>query len=146
MNTIATAGITACFGILVLVAGQIISKWLIEPMHEQRKTIGEIAYNLILLGNAGSSFSNIKLEGERISSAAEPREATLTVRRLASQLRSSLVSIPCYDALAKTGCIHKREVVMEASREMIGWSNDIWGGVGQSDRTKRIAELLGVDF
>jgi hypothetical protein len=36
--------ITAVVGIAVFVIGQLIQKLLIEPIHEQRKSIGEVLY------------------------------------------------------------------------------------------------------
>jgi hypothetical protein len=144
-SSILTAAFTAMFGAVVLVIGQVILKFLIEPMQEQRKTIGEVAYNLTFLANAGSRLSHVEIEGERISASADAREATTTVRRLASQLSSSLKTIPCYDALASIRCVPRRVAVMQASRELIGWSNEIWGGDGRNLHRKSIAESLKID-
>jgi hypothetical protein len=81
-----------------------------------------------------------------VSASIESREATTTVRKLASQLRSSLVIIPCYDALASNGWVRNRDAVMGASRELIGWSNEIWGGDGRNLHAKKIAELLNIEI
>jgi hypothetical protein len=145
-SSIVTAAFTAMFGVVVLVVGQVILKFLIEPIQEQRKTIGEIAYNLTFLANVGGKLSQTKIEGERISSSADPLEATVTLRRLASQLRASLKTIPCYDKLAGIHCVPKRDAAMQASRELIGWSNEIWGGDEANQRRKKIAELLMIEI
>jgi len=40
-NSILTAAFTAMFGALVLVIGQVVQRFLLEPMQEQQKTLGE---------------------------------------------------------------------------------------------------------
>ena len=143
-NALVTGSTTALFGTLVLVFGQVISKFLIDPIHEQRKTLGEIAYNLTFLANAGSMLAQVEVNGEKILASADPREATATVRRLASQLRASLKTIPLYDSLASINIVPKQNDVIKASTLMIGWSNEIWGGGRPNDRRKQIAKALNI--
>ena len=46
---------TAFFAVVVFVAGQFVVKFVIEPVHEQSKVIGEIAYALVFYANIYSS-------------------------------------------------------------------------------------------
>ena len=141
---IATAALTALFGVCVLVIGQIIQRFFLEPIQEQRKAIGEIAYNLTFLANVGS-LAHVQHEGTRISSAADPVEAAQTLRKLASHLRASLNTIPFYDALASVSHMPKRSSVLKASSGLIGWANSIFGGE-RSPHREWIAEALNIDI
>ncbi len=66
MSEYLTASITILGGFIVFVLGQIVVKFFIEPIHEQSKTIGEIAYSLIfyanLYSNPGNSFPDERKE------------------------------------------------------------------------------------
>src|SRR5258707_9934406 len=106
------AAFTSLFGVLVFVIGQLIQKIVIEPIQEQHKTIGEIAYSLTFLGNVVAGSKNAI-------------EAEITLRTQAAELRASLVTIPKYDWLARAHSIPHRKDIMEASQGLIGWSNAI---------------------
>ena len=43
--------LTAVSGVGIFVIGQIIQKWFIEPIQEQRKLVGEIVYSLAFHAN-----------------------------------------------------------------------------------------------
>ena len=49
-QSVVTASFTAFFGAVVLVLGQLIQRFLLDPIQTQRKTVGEIAFNLTFLG------------------------------------------------------------------------------------------------
>jgi hypothetical protein len=134
---------TVISGLLVYVLGQWILRFIIEPMQEQRKTIGEVAFNLTFLANVGT-LAHVKFEGERVSSAADPAEACTTLRKLASQLRSSLYTIPCYRFLEIMRLVRKREAIMQASTGLIGWSNSISSG-DRGPHRDWVAEALRID-
>src|SRR3972149_11809067 len=42
-----TSMLTILGGVVVFVVGQLLSKFVIEPVHELRKAIGEVRYNLL---------------------------------------------------------------------------------------------------
>ncbi|MFN6188908.1 MAG: hypothetical protein ACK460_22975, partial [Microcystis sp.] len=59
---ILTSSLTVIGGIIVLVVGQIITKFFIEPIHEQAKAIGEIAYSLTMYSNVYGNPGILKRE------------------------------------------------------------------------------------
>ncbi len=74
-------------------------------------------------------------------------EARLTLRGLAGRLRTSLWTVPFYDTLARLGWVPKREDVLEASTQLVGWSNSLYGSARHDARDKRrtiIADRLGI--
>lgn len=70
--------LTVLGGIVVFVMGQIITKFFIEPLHEQSKLIGEIAYSLIFYANLYSNPGSGNFE--------KIEEASKVLRQQASQL------------------------------------------------------------
>ena len=50
LKIVLTSSRTILGGIVVFVVGQVITKFVIEPMHERSKLIGEIANSLIYYG------------------------------------------------------------------------------------------------
>ena len=52
-----TSGLTILGGIIVLVLGQLVQRFFIEPIHEQARVIGEIAYSLAFYAPVYSSPS-----------------------------------------------------------------------------------------
>lgn len=139
--SITTAAFTAFFGVLVLVAGQLIQRFVIEPIHDQKKAIGEAAFNYTFLANLNYVG---RFQGVPLQYPAEPQEASRTLRRIAGQLRASLVTVPCYDRLAANGFVLSRADVMKLSTGLIGLSNSLWEGDQKHARTM-IAEVLRLD-
>src|SRR4051812_41961606 len=109
--TIVTALLTAFFGVLVFVAGQFIQRFLLEPIQEQRKAIGEVVFNLTFLGNVDNAA--VRQERELLSTRiVDADDAAKTLRTLAGQLRASLWTIPCYDRLAWIRLVPPRKVIV----------------------------------
>lgn len=46
-----TAALTALFGVLVFVLGQAAQRFVVEPIQDQRKVIGEVAFALLMFAN-----------------------------------------------------------------------------------------------
>ena len=69
-----------------------------------------------------------RARGEPVVWAAEPDEAVRTLRSLAGRLRMSLWSIPLYGLWAFLRVVPKRAVVLETSKNLVGWSNSIYTG------------------
>ena len=115
-----TSCLTVFGAIVVLVAGQIITKFHIEPIHEQLRLIGEIADSLVFYANVYSN-PEVAQEKKRV-------EASEVFRRHASQLRAKSNAIPWYQfwqSLIRG--IPKDEDVQEAAKSLIGLSNSIRG-------------------
>ncbi len=133
-----TSSLTVCGGIFLLVAGQIITKFFIEPIHEQFRLIGEIADSLVFYANV---YGNPGFgDPERMSKASDK------LRQQASQLRARTNAIRGYQLWQFLRIVPKREGVMEASRNLIGLSNSIHQGDPKTnnEREKAIIEYLRI--
>jgi len=127
-----TAAITVVLGFVVFVLGQIAQKFFIEPIQEQKRIIGEIASAVLYYGN--------------VSSMARPEiqlEAYASLRKLAGQLRATLWSIPCYRLFEFLRMVEKRENVLTASAQLVGWANSVHTKDGGAPlRTSAIVKAL----
>src|SRR5829696_8376016 len=113
MSAAMTAALTVLAGFAVFVGGQIVQRFVLEPIQEQRKVIGEIAYVLLYHDNVGR-FVPFESQQSREDIAA-------TLRRLAGELRKTRATIPAYRQLEKTPWVRKTENVITASRHLVGW-------------------------
>lgn len=127
--------LTAVVGIAVFVVGQIIQKWFIEPIQEQRKTFGEIVHALVFYANVDIDLT----PKERID------EAQKQFRSLSSSLRKSLALIPCYRLLAFLRIVPSQVNILSASSELIGISNRIRKD-GTHEAGNDIIRLLGLKY
>jgi hypothetical protein len=114
MTEVLTAAITVVLGFFVLVLGQIAQRFFMEPIQEQTRIIGEIAYAVRYFGNVG-----------RRATSTEKEEARRTLRKLSGQLHATLWTIPYYGLFESRGWVEKRENVVTASTGLVGWSSAI---------------------
>lgn len=112
-----TSSFTIVGGVIIYIFGQIFSKFFIDPMAEQRKTIGEIADALIYYANIYSNPSS--------NNSERRNTAHLKLRELATLLRSKTHLIPKYKFFEKWGLVIKVESIREASNNLIGLSNSV---------------------
>lgn len=135
MNGWDGALVTAVLAILVFVVGQAVLRFAVEPIQEQKRLIGEVAHALLFYANRGSyGFSHEEL-----------RETRDHLRGLAGQLRSSIFYVPFYGTLERVGWVPKRDDVLEAATQLVGWSNSL--GREDTDKVTRrriIADKLGI--
>ena len=142
MSELCTILLTSCLTVLtgttLFVIGQIVSKFLIEPILEQRRVIGEIAYSLIFYARDYTSPGLGKRD--RMDEASE------VLRQHASQLRARTHAIPWYGFWALLRRVRKYEDVLEASKRLIGLSNSIHQGDGLRNYqlARDIEKLLGI--
>jgi hypothetical protein len=127
MNELLTAGLTVFGGAVVLVVGQIVQRFYLEPIQEQRRIIGEIAYALIYDANVVREL----FAEERVEETVARR------RRLASSLRATVRTIPSYGFFARQGWVPPADNVMRASMELIGWSNSTTERDGEANHRRR---------
>jgi len=59
----------------------------------------------------------------------EPADASRTLRRLASNLRATLETVPCYNFWARIRCVRRRADVLAGMSGLIGWSNSLRGSI-----------------
>ena len=140
----ATAIITALLAVLVFVFTQSFLKPALEPIQEQKKLMGEVAHALLFYANVFYvGRGELKNEHRR----EELEEARKVLQGLAGRLRTSLWTVPFYDTLARLGLVPKKEDVLEASTQLVGWSNSLYDRGGDENLNKRltiIADRLGI--
>lgn len=156
-----TSFLTVTSGVLVLAIGKIIEKFVIEPLHEQKKLIADIANALILYANVGSGIEQDyiqRLSGvkeKELEDAAEKlrverlhqiirHEWTRTdnakthLRQQASELMGKTDAIPFYSLWAFLYRRPSYEDVTTASSFLIGMANS------SNDHSKEVAKLLKI--
>jgi hypothetical protein len=136
MDNVLGAALTAFFAVLVYVLGQLLQKLFIEPIQDQRRIIGEVAFAIAFYANvSGEPIDELEL--------GEKRKAKEEIRKLASQLRSTLATIPCYFLLVRLKIVRPIDAVMEASANLIGFSNSL-GDVTSYDKREAVAKALNI--
>ena len=133
---------TIVAGAAVFVVGQIIQRFVLEPIQEQRRVIAEIAVAHVFLANVGPVTSPVPA-GYLLVGGDEPIPAARLLRSLAARLRASLWTIPFYGLLTTLRVVHSRTTILEASSALIGWSNGILGGDAFAARSK-VTTLLSL--
>ena len=136
------AALTVAGGVLIFVVGQMVQRLLIEPIHEQRKTIGEIAYALLMYGNVGQ-VAEIQAKGIPVVEPTPPPEVVKTVRALAARLQQSRHVIPMYRLLAFVRAVPSSTDLLEAIKWLTAWSNMIYTGQPVAAQDK-VAKALGI--
>ena len=112
MSELLIAGFTVALGYVVFVLGQFTQRLCIEPIQEQKRVIGEIAYLLDYYGNVASVAKKAGLA----------EEASRELRRLAAELRSTLRTVLGYRFFAFLGVVEKKDDVITATTELKGVS------------------------
>ncbi len=137
-----TSGLTIIGGIIVLVIGQLVQRFFIEPAHGQAKVIGEITYSLIFYANVyargGGEFSMIQ--------RTVLDEVMDAFRRNASQLIAATNAVRAYAVVERLKFAPPRKDCMEAARLLIGLSNSISRPNMEEnlERRGKIASLLRI--
>jgi hypothetical protein len=111
MSELLTAGITVALGFFVFVLGQFTLRLCIEPIQEQKRVIGEIAYLLDYYENVAS-----------VGKVGLTEEASRELRRLAGELRSTLRTVLGYRFFEFLRVVEERDNVMTATTELKGVS------------------------
>ena len=124
-----TSAFTIIGGITIYVAGQIITRFFIDPYHEYQKTVGEIADALVyyadVYSNPGSG------DKQRMDDAAR------IFREKGSLLRVRAYAIPQYAWFVKRGWLPQWDIIMKASAVLIGLSNNIHRGDAKENDLRR---------
>jgi len=119
---ILTALATIFGGVLVYVAGQLLSKLFIEPVQEQRKVIGEIDVGLVLWAREWANLQDFPTgrTDQRV-------EAEKAFREYASRLVASTNAIGrrFYGAAQRLGAPAPDDVRLSA-RDLVGLSNSMY--------------------
>lgn len=119
-NAIVTALLTILGGITIFVIGQIVEKFFLSPLEAFRRTLGEIAFNMIYFANIYTNPG----PGDRDTRI----EASRKLRTLASQLVADSYAVNCFWFFVLFRFIPSRKKVNEASDKLIGLSNSVFEG------------------
>ena len=112
-----TASYTVIIGVSVYVFSRIISKFIIEPIYEQRRVIGEIADALYFYARIYANPGSLSLQ--------QLNQISDELRKLSTLLRAKTHLIPFYGFFEKICVVPKLSNIREASSELIGLSNSL---------------------
>lgn len=115
-----TSAFTILGGTIVFAFSQVLSKFIIEPIHEQKKLIAEINDALIFYANIFQLHKASDGENEKADKAKE------VIRSLSSRLRAKTAIIPWYTIWQKMGLIISSQNIDKAARALMGLSNSVY--------------------
>jgi hypothetical protein len=132
---------TVLSGVSVFVLGQIVIKFFIEPIHEQRKAIGKASDTLIFYAGYYSVPKQDFTQPDR-------EEAQIKTRELSTLLLSTTQVIPWYRIFEFFCIVRKEQQIIAASRDIIGLTSDMYdekyGLMSSTKRIKDIENALGL--
>jgi hypothetical protein len=129
-------------GAFIFIVGQIVQRFLLEPMQEQRRVIGDIATAYLMYANIGHVAQN-QSRGLELAYPETPEQASRNLRLYASRMHASLWTIPFYRLWSFLGFVPRRRAVRELTRELVRWSNSLHQGQPGIPR-EEIAKLLNL--
>jgi hypothetical protein len=118
MPELGTAIITVVSGVIVYILGQILQRFILEPLAEQRKVIAEVAFAMTFY--VGVGHINEADPEERLEKLLDSKAI---LRTLAGRLRATVWTIPFYNQLAFFRIVRRRKAIFDASTALIGFSN-----------------------
>ncbi len=141
-----TSALTVAGGVLVLMVGQLFQRFFIEPLHEQAKVLGEIAYALTyyapIYANPSPTRVVKRADGVNLTDATED-----ALRALASHLIATTTAIRWY-GLARCVFSPPRKDVLEGAVTLIGLSNGVRTGTagGNMETRDLVLKLLRINW
>ena len=112
---IKTSLLTIIGGASVVVVGQVMQKWYIEPIQDLQKTIGEVGSAVLVYSNTADS---------RISEDLQ-KEATQALRKLSGDLLGKKRVIAHYRFFEGLGILPPQHNIREAAQGLILMSNSV---------------------
>lgn len=136
-----TVFLTIVSGVLTFVIGQIFVKLVIEPVHELKKTLGQISHALI-------EYANV-INNPGVPSKEVIEQASKHLRGLSSQLQAHLYLVPFYAVTARIFFLPSEQKVRKASTSLIGLSNSLsipTQGIYEENvrRVESVCDALGI--
>jgi hypothetical protein len=136
-----TVFLTVFSGVITFVLGQLVIKLLVDPVHDFRKTVADIALALIEHANV---YANPGVAGSEVE-----KKVSEELRRLSSRLNAQMYLIPCYPITAKIFGLPSRKEVVDAASNLIGLSNGVFQSVSNLvlvniERADKIRKVLGI--
>ena len=133
-----TSSLTILGGLFLFVVGQITSKFIIDPIHDLKKTIGDIRYSLSFHARS----IHTPLTKDELSDQAQD-----DLRKLSCLLRVKVDLIPCYKLFSIISCLPSKTNALEAASFLMGLSNSVHNEdrSKNSARTDKIVSLLNLE-
>jgi hypothetical protein len=134
-----TASLTLIGGVVLLVVSQLLTRFVIDPLVEFRRLLGEVGYTLVF-------YSQYLFNPAQTASTPEFEKAKRECRSLASRLRSFSNAVPLYAALVCVRAVPRHDSVYQASAALIGLSNTTGDTpvAAVDQQCKQIASLLNI--
>jgi hypothetical protein len=134
-----TACVTLSGAVILLVVTQTFTRFVVDPLVDFRRLLGEVAYTLILNAHFFYGASDK-------ASTPEFRDATRQCRALASRLHAFSAAVPLYGLLSRIGLVPSQSDVYDAAAQLIGLSNTSVNHPPEfiRERYMRISKLLGI--
>ena len=136
-----TIFLTIIAGVATLVIGQIFLRLLVEPVHELKRTIADIAVAIIKYANV---YSNPGVTGDEKES-----EAARDLRALASKLNAQMYLVPLYSRIHWLFGLPPKSDVSQSMKYLIGISNAVHAtnsdmGTANAEKSDKVCDLLGI--
>ncbi len=134
--------ITVLSGVITFVVGQLIAKLVLDPVHDLKKTIGQISHALVERANV--------IANPDVSSKEEKNETSVLLRKLSASLHTHLYLVPAYVTTSRIFCLPSKEKLLSASTNLIGLSNGVYSGNRvrademNTKRIEAICDSLGI--
>jgi len=111
-----TSAVTIVGGLFVYIVGQLLSKSLIEPTHELKKTIGEVRFNL--------AFYAPIIHTPNSRNPRRSQEAYEALMKSSCDLLARVNSIPFYSNLSgfSLGFLPSKQAIVESAVQLRGLS------------------------
>jgi len=116
VKIVLTACVTLVGGVILLVATQIFTRFVVDPLVDFRRLLGEVSHTLVF-------HANCLHNPVTMASTPEFADARRQCRMLASRLRSFSAAVPLYSFLACIHLVPPLSNVYDASSNLIGLSN-----------------------
>jgi hypothetical protein len=138
-KAVLTACVTLAGGVLLLILTQVVTRFVVDPLLDFRRLLGEVAFTLIL---------NAKYLHHPSLAGNSPgfQEAKEQCRTLASRLHAFSAAVPLYSTMARIGLVPKYGSVYDAAAQLVGLSNTEVNDPAAlvRERYDRISKLLGI--
>ena len=132
-HAIYTSALTIIGGVLIYVIGQILMKFVIDPIHELKAHIGRITDSLIFYANVYGNPGSLSTD--------ETRKASDELRRLASELMSKRSVIPWYRFWSCLRMVPRLSDIRCTRSNLVGLSNGVFRADDLMHNTKRVEEI-----
>jgi hypothetical protein len=137
-----TSFLTVCTGAFVLVFGQVVIRFIIDPIHNLKKTLGEIDFALAFHARA---------IGTSIGKKEADNEAQKELMKLSCELRAKIEAIPWYSFWSACSCcsLPSKKSGFAASKHLRELSNSVHvkeSRSNNSDIVNKIGSLLNLEI